>query len=311
MARPEFHEAASRGPARRWALAGGLVAASTALFLLGMTAIPSGIPGAAWAHEDGSAEEGGADEGHEDGGHEDGGQSGGSGRGKGGSHDDGHDDSSHDDAEGGHEAGGKGGRGGSKGGHDDGAQGGHEGGGGEGRGGPEGGGEGDGGGRGQGAGAGGAGRPVWAQEGIPEVELGRLNVARSPDHVLDRAYAEALSTFSEEMAAFYRLDLAAMERELATNWGNVRFIDSPLQNLALLRDALDGRSVLRDVGITTDNDTLLAAFLGTASDKSMPITADTALAISAILGQPLSQSEAAALAEEAERIRQAILQGHG
>jgi hypothetical protein len=310
MGRPETHEAARRDPARRLALAGGLVAAAAALLLLGTAVIPSVMPGAAWAHEDGGAEDGGADAGHEDGGHEDGGQSGGSGRGKGGSHDEGHDDSSHDDTEGGHESGGKGGRAGSKGGgHDDGAEGGHEGGGGEGRGGPGGGGEGDGGGRGQGAG--GAGRPVWAQEGIPEVELGRLNVARSPDHVLDRAYAEALSTFSEEVAAFYRLDLASMERELATNWDNIRIIDSPLQNLALLRDALDGNSALREVGITTDNDTLLAVFLGTASDKSMPVTTDTALAISAILGQPLSQTEAAALAEEAERIRQAILEGHG
>ena len=302
MGRPETHEASHRDPARRWAVAGGLVAASAALLLLGSAVIPAAMPGAAWAHEDGGAEDG----------HEDGGHSGGSGRGKGGSHDDGHDDSSHDDTEGGHESGGKGGRGGSKGGgHDDGAEGGHEGGGGEGRGGSEGGGEGDGGSRGQGAGAGGAGRPGWAQEGIPEVELGRLNVARSPDHVLDRAYAEALSTFSEDVAAFYRLDLAAMERELATNWDNIRIIDSPLQNLALLRDALDGRSVLRDAGIETDNNTLLAVFLGTASDKSMPVTTDTALAISAILGRPLSQSEAAALAEQAERIRQAILEGHG
>ena len=27
----------------------------------------------------------------------------------------------------------------------------------------------------------GGGKPTWAQEGIPEVELGRLSVARSPD----------------------------------------------------------------------------------------------------------------------------------
>ena len=300
MTRPDHNETAPFGFARRLVPAGGFAAAAAALLLLGAAAIPSAMPGAAWAET------------HEDGGHDDGGHSGGSGRGKGGSHEDGHDDSSHDDTEGGHESGGKGGRGGSKGGgHDEGAKGGHEGGGGEGRGGPGGGGEGDGGGRGQGAGTGGAGRPVWAQEGIPEVELGRLNVARSPDHVLDRAYAEALSTFSEEVAAFYRLDLAQMERELATNWDNVRFIDSPLQNLALLRDALDGRSALRDVGITTDNDTLLAVFLGTATDKTMRVTPETALSVSAILGQPLSRSEAEALAEEAERIRQAILEGHG
>jgi hypothetical protein len=78
-----------------------------------------------------------------------------------------------------------------------------------------------------------------------------------------------------------------------------------------MRDALDGTSVLVTSGISRDNDALLAVFLGTASDKSVPITADTALAVSTILGQPLSRDEAAALAEDAERIRQAIVQGHG
>ena len=165
--------------------------------------------------------------------------------------------------------------------------------------------------------AGGAGaeqarrKPVWAQEGIPEVELGRLNVARSPEQVLDRAYTEALSSFTPEVAAFYNLDLAAMERELSTNWDNVQFIDSPLQNLALMRDALDGQSVLQQVGITTDNGTLLAVFLGTASDKAVPVTTETALAVSTILDQPLTAADAEALAEDAERIRQAILAGHG
>jgi hypothetical protein len=302
MTRPGFHAGPDPKGIRKRRLAGVLAGTTALLVLLGGTLIPPGISGAVWAET-----------------HEDGDHGGGKGRGSGGSHADGHDDASHEDeAEGGHESGGKGGRGGSKGGgHEDGAEGGHDSGGGhdaasggEGRG-PQAGGEGGGEGRGPGAGAAGGGRPVWAQEGIPEVELGRLNVARSPRQVLDRAYAEALSTFSEEVAAFYRLDLDAMERELATNWGNVRFIDSPLQNLALMRDALDGRSALRDVGITTDNDTLLAVFLGTASDKAMPVTTDTAIAVSAILGQPLSQAEAAALAEKAERIRQAILQGHG
>jgi len=39
------------------------------------------------------------------------------------------------------------------------------------------------------------GRPVWAQEGIPEVELGRLNMARAPAHVLMRALDEAVLRF--------------------------------------------------------------------------------------------------------------------
>jgi hypothetical protein len=43
----------------------------------------------------------------------------------------------------------------------------------------------------------------------------------------------------------------------------------------------------------------------------MPVTADTALAVSTILGRPLSPAEAQAVAESAERIRKAILNGHG
>jgi len=82
--------------------------------------------------------------------------------------------------------------------------------------------------------------------------------------VLDRALDEALSGFTAKEAAFYRLDLDGRVRELSQQWDDVNFIDSPLQNLALFRDAADGRSVLRDVGIVTDNNTLLAVFLGTA-----------------------------------------------
>ncbi|MGI1661475.1 hypothetical protein ACRDNQ_04475 [Palleronia sp. KMU-117] len=216
--------------------------------------------------------------GHEDGGHEDGG----------------HDDGGHDD--GGHESGGKG-QGGSG----------------------SGGGQGQGAGEGSGAGNGGQGsqggqsqsRPVWAQEGIPEVELGRLNVARSPAQVIDRAYAEAVGAMTPEVTAFYALTLDQMETVLREDWDTLQIIDSPLQNLALLRDGLDGTSILVSSGINTDNDALLAVFLGTASDKGLPITRETALAVSTILGQPLSEGAAQALAEDAERIRLAIVAGHG
>jgi hypothetical protein len=222
----------------------------------------------------------------------------GDGSGGSGNHDDGHEEGDHED---GHTGGGPNGSGGhGEGGHGEGD------GSGEGEG-PKGEGSGAG-----GSGAGGqAGRPVWAGEGIPEVELGRLNVIRSPNRVIDRAYLEALGSFTSEMAAFYRLDLDQMIEELSENWDEVNFISSPLQNLALFRDALDGTSVLGEVGIETDNDTLLAVFLGTASDKEIPITPETAYAVSVILGQPLSAAEAEALAAEAEMVRQAILAGHG
>jgi hypothetical protein len=156
-----------------------------------------------------------------------------------------------------------------------------------------------------------SGRPVWAKEGIPEVELGRLNVARSPDQVLDRAYAEALGSMSPSVLAFYGRNLEGMIEQLSLNWDEVSFIDSPLQNLALLRDALDGQSVLTTQGINPSNATLMAVFLGSASDKTIPVTTNTVLAVSAILDRPMTTAQAAALAADAERIRIAILAGHG
>lgn len=158
------------------------------------------------------------------------------------------------------------------------------------------------------------GKPVWAQEGIPEIELGRLNVARSPDQVLQRAYDEAVAALSvsPEMVDFYSMDLDDMILELSTNWDNVTLLDSPLQNLALLKDALDGSSVLTEtLGVTNTNDTLLAAFLGVASDKNVAISTDTATAVSTILGTPLDEADAAALAADAEAVRIAVLAGHG
>ena len=155
------------------------------------------------------------------------------------------------------------------------------------------------------------GKPVWAQVGMPGVELGRLSVARSPDQVLQRAYDEALASLSPEMVDFYSMSLDEMILELSTNWDNITIIDSPLQNLALLEDALDGTSQLTSLGVTNTNDTLMAVFLGVASDKNVAISPDTAIAVSTILGTPLSDAEAAALAADAEAIRIAVLAGHG
>jgi hypothetical protein len=158
----------------------------------------------------------------------------------------------------------------------------------------------------------GGGKPVWAQEGIPEVELGRLNIARSPHQVLQRACDEALASLTPGMAAFYSMSLSEMVDELSTNFDNLSYIDSPLQNLALLHDALDGSSVLTSTGeIRNSNATLMAAFLGVASDKTLPISAAAVTAVTTILCRPLSPAQAAALAADAEAIRIAVLAGHG
>lgn len=205
---------------------------------------------------------------------------------------------------------------------------GNQGGGGQGQGGQGQGGQGQGG-QGQGQGQGGPGddsegqgpragqgsegagtRPPWSSEGLPEVELGRLNVARSPGHVLDRAYDEAMLTLAD-MADFYNLSINEMITELSLNWDDLTILDSPLQNLAIFRDALDGGVDLSAYGITNDNFTIMAVTLAVASDKTQPITPDTVYALSVIFDMPMSEADATALATAADAIRIAVLAGHG
>ncbi len=157
----------------------------------------------------------------------------------------------------------------------------------------------------------GGGKPTWAQEGIPEVELGRLNVVRSPERVLDTAYDEAIASLTPGMVTFYSLSLDDAITQLSLNFDETEFIDSPLQNLALLKDALDGTSALTSAGVTNDIDTLMAIFLGAASDKTVPISTDTVTAVTLILGFDLTNAETVSLATAAEAIRIAILAGHG
>ena len=154
-------------------------------------------------------------------------------------------------------------------------------------------------------------RPVWAKEGIPEVELGRLNVARSPDRILEKAAAEEVSNLTAEKAAFYSLTLEQMVTALSTDFDNVSMIDSPVANLGLLKDVLDGTSVLTAEGVVNDPEVLAAVFLGSASDKTIEISPETAYSVSKILGYELSEAQSEALAKDAEDIREAILEGHG
>ncbi len=105
--------------------------------------------------------------------------------------------------------------------------------------------------------------------------------------------------------------MLALQDALSNEWDELSLIDSPLQNLALMKDALDGTSALTSMGVSTDNDTLLAIFLGVASDKTVPISADTVVAVTTILGTAVTGDAATALAAEAEAIRIAVLAGHG
>ncbi len=255
---------------------GGFLLPCSAFVALSPVAFSDITGGAAYAADDAHSDGG------DDGGHE-GGQ-GGSGKGQGG--------------------GGHSGEHGSDGHADSGSAG-------QGQGGPDADSEGRG--RQHGAGDGTSGtRPVWAKEGIPEVELGRLNVAGSPDHVLSQAMAEAISNFTPEMAAFYSLSLPGMIDLLANDFDNVTMIDSPLENLGLLKDALDGTSVLTtDLGVVNSASVLAAVLLGSASEKTVTVSPETAYAVGIILGFEMTEAEAAALAADAESIREAILEGHG
>lgn len=157
----------------------------------------------------------------------------------------------------------------------------------------------------------GGGTPVWASEGLPaDVELGRLSVARSPDHVLARSLDEALANITPEIVAFYSMSIDEAVTELSLNCDNVSLYDSPLQSLALFDDALDGTSVLTSMGVTNDTETLLALFLGVASDKTQPVTYDTVVAMTVIFEVEMTDAEIASLAEDAEAIRIAVLAGH-
>ncbi len=158
------------------------------------------------------------------------------------------------------------------------------------------------------------GKPAWAQEGIPEdVELGRLSVARAPDQVLDRAFDEALANLSPEMIDFYSdKTLNEIYEALRTEWDTITLINSPLQNLALLEEAMDGNSSLYDKGVDgTSLDTLMAVFLGVASDKTVPITTETVVALTVIFDKDWSDQDMIDLAVAAEMIRTAVLEGHG
>ena len=155
-------------------------------------------------------------------------------------------------------------------------------------------------------------RPVWAQEGIPEVELGRLNVSRAPGHVLARAEGEALATYISEMSLLYNLNADEAAELLRTNFRDVIRYDSPLQNLALYKDLMIfDKTQLSGVEAASKLD-LAAIFLGSASDKTIPISEDTVIALNLILGLvELGPEDLNTLATKAETVREAILIGHG
>jgi len=155
-------------------------------------------------------------------------------------------------------------------------------------------------------------RPVWAREGIPEVELGRLNVSRAPGFVLYRAESKALDEFKTDMVTLYNMTAEQAAKILMENYRETPRIDSPVQNLALYKDIMVfEKTQLEGVKPASTLD-LAAIFLGSASDKNIPVSKNTVIAVNRILGliEP-SADDLTILATKAELVRQSILTGHG
>ena len=176
------------------------------------------------------------------------------------------------------------------------------------------------------------GKPVWAQEGIPsDLELGRLSVVRAPAHVIDQSLATALA---ELKPAFYdavvaiantpslstEQKLTALQTLIKDNFESTTLvrIDSPLENLGLYKDLLTDAKIVAsaatyDTSSNLNAELLLAAvFVGSASDKTIPVSTATVDAINKILQLTLpSGITSEQLGIAAEAVRQAIAEAHG
>lgn len=152
------------------------------------------------------------------------------------------------------------------------------------------------------------GKPVWSSEGIPEGDYGRLNVARAPQHTRDQALAEALSTTTNWSLYTKTLGEAVAAINNSNNVAIVR-VDSPTQALALYQALLKNGSIPAIGGGSAA--VQAAIFLGSASDKTKAITANTVIAMNTILGvsNPAGITNEQ-MAADAELVRLAILASH-
>lgn len=139
------------------------------------------------------------------------------------------------------------------------------------------------------------------EEGAPidptlalEVEIGRLNVGRSPDQVLDRRAEEVVTLLNSATA----LELDAAGRLVVTSPdGTVKTIDAALENLAIYTALMTQGSIPGVVdlpgtefdhlvdGVRTVEDMVSAvSFLAGASDKFSTLSLDAVAYVNAILG---------------------------
>jgi len=156
------------------------------------------------------------------------------------------------------------------------------------------------------------GKPIWASEGIPEGDYGRLNVARAPQHTRDQALAEALATITDWSLYTKTLD-QAVAAVYASNTTPIVRVDSPTQSLALYQSVLKNSTLIVKDGVVVPGSTLTQAaiFLASASDKTKIITTNTVIAMNTILGvtNPSGVTNEQ-MAAAAESVRLAIQVAH-
>jgi len=128
-----------------------------------------------------------------------------------------------------------------------------------------------------------------------EVELGRLNVSRAPNQVLQQRLAEVVAAINSATA----MTTDAAGRLVLTVDGEETTIDSPLENLAVYFALVESGSIsgitkspgdlgafayLADGQYTAEDLTAAASFLAAAGDKTQPVGVDTVVYLNSILG---------------------------
>ncbi|MCP1335759.1 hypothetical protein [Futiania mangrovi] len=136
------------------------------------------------------------------------------------------------------------------------------------------------------------------EEDAQEVELGRLNVGRSPVFVLATRYEEAVNTLNDPNVASLSLDPVGRILITYTD-GTTKTIDAPLENLALYLEIMSTGTLtgvtstslftgdlanLVDGKLTSADLLDAASFFAASSDKFGTVVEDTIIYMNQILG---------------------------
>ena len=131
---------------------------------------------------------------------------------------------------------------------------------------------------------------------LQEVDLGRLNVGRAPERVLDNRLEEAVANLNATDPGTV-ISVDASGRLTYVIDGELLTIDSPLENLALYLDlmddgVIDGLTAALDPalqpmvtdGLTNDDLVLAASLFAAAADKTGTLTVDEVVYMNSVLG---------------------------